>query len=214
MYANINAYSGGFKVGDLQYLWYPSSLQPLSLLLSGDAISPIVNLIGSHNVETGLAIIKVVFVATVISVFAGAGAAWLRPGIVPLHRLLLLSMGVAIIYTEVGGYTQMLLIYFIFMEKWRGFGRPAAIVMAYMLSFALDYPIAQVPTMVSDSYFAGRIIVTEYTIGAGIFVRPLLIHLILMTLSFVTIRDVWADARANGWRSPLPWHRRPLEAMP
>ena len=80
--------------------------------------------------------------------------------------------------------------------------------MAYLLSFPLDYPIAQVPTMVSDSYFAGRIIVTEYTIGIGIVVRPLLLHLILMTLSVVTIRDVWADARAKGWQSPLPWRRK------
>ena len=213
IYTNINAYAGGFKVGDLQYLWYPSSLQPLSLLLSGDAASPIVNLLGSHTVELGLAIIQLLVAATIIAVFAAAAAAWFRPGVVPLHRLILLSMGVAFIYSEVGGYTQMLLLFFIFMEKWRGVGRPAAIVMAYVLSFALDYPISQVPTMVSDSYFAGRMVITEYSIGVGIILRPMLVHFILMILSFVTIRDVWADARANGWQSPLPWRRKVEPAL-
>ena len=208
IYTNITNYAGGFKVGDVQYLWYPSSLQPLSLLLSGDALSPIVNLIGSHMVETGLVIINILVAATIVSVAAAAAAAWLRPAVVPLHRLLMLSMGVAVIYSEVGGYSHMLLLFFVFMEKWRGLGRGAVLVMAYLLCFPLDYPIAQVPTMVSDSYFAGRIIVTEYTIGVGIVVRPLLLHLILMILSLVTIRDVWADARANGWQSPLPWRRK------
>ena len=55
---------------------------------------------------------------------------------------------------------------------------------------------------------AGRIIVTENTIGIGIVVRPLMLHLMLITLSVVTIRDVWADARVNGWQSPLPWRRK------
>ena len=184
------------------------SLQPLSLLLSGDAFSPIVSLIGSHMVETGLSMIKILVAVTVALIAAAAAAAWLRPGAVPLYRLLMLSMGLAIIYTEVGGYTQMLLLFFVFMEKWRGFWRGAVLVLAYILCFPLDYPIAQVPTMVSDSYFAGRIIVTEYTIGIGIVIRPLLLHLILIILSVVTIRDVWVDARANGWRSPFPWRRK------
>ena len=210
---NIAAYAGGFKVGDLQYLWYPSSLEPISLLLSGDAASPIVNLIGSHMVEAGLAIIKVLVAATIVAVFVAAAAAWWRPGVVPLHRLILLSMGVAFIYSEVGGYTQMLLLFFIFMEKWRGIGRPAAIVMAYLLSVALDYPISEVPTMVSDSYLAGRMVIAEYYIGIGIVLRPMLIHFILITLSAVTIRDVWADARVHGWQSPLPWRRHPEPAL-
>ena len=208
IYTNITAYAGGFKIGDVAYLWYPSSLQPLSSLLSGDALSPIVNLIGSNMVETGLVIIKILVAATIVSVAAAAAAAWLRPGVVPLHRLILLSMGVAIIYSEVGGYTQMLLLFFVFMEKWRGIGRPAAIVMAYLLSVALDYPISEVPTMVTNSYFAGKMVIAEYYIGVGVVLRPMLIHVILMTLSVVTIRDVWADARANGWQSPLQWRRK------
>ena len=81
-----------------------------------------------------------------------------------------------------------------------------------MLFRSLDYPISQVPTMVSDSYFAGRMVITEYSIGIGIILRPMLLHFILMILSFVTIRDVWADAREHGWQSPLPWRRLPEPA--
>ena len=80
--------------------------------------------------------------------------------------------------------------------------------MAYLLSVALDYPISEVPTMVTDSYFANRMVIAEYYIGIGIVLRPMLIHVILIILSLVTIRDVWADARAKGWQSPLPWRRK------
>ena len=124
-----------------------------------------------------------------------------------MHRLILLSIGVAVINSEAGGYTQMILIFFVFFERWRGIGRPVAIVTAYLLCIALDVPIEQVPPVVRDSYLGGREVIATYSVGIGTLLRPVLIHVMLVSLAIVTIRDSWADARAHGWRSPLPWRK-------
>lgn len=207
LYNNITAYAGGFKAASLLDLWYPSSLKPVQLLLRGDAEFPVITALGSRTIEVAAIVVHVFVLTVTLSIVAAAAAAWWRPAVVPMHRLILLSMGIAVINSEVGGYTHMLLIYFVFMERWRGFGRPAAIIMAYVLCIALDIPIESVPPLVRDSYLAGRTLITEYSVGAGVLVRPVLVHLMLFSLALVTMRDVWADARRHGWRSPFPWGR-------
>ena len=212
LYNNITAYAGGFKAASLLDLWYPSSLQPIRLLLLGDAEFPVVTALGSHTIEVAAIVVRAFVLTVTLSVVAAAAAAWWRPAVVPMHRLIFLSIGIAIINSEVGGYTHMLLMYFVFMERWRGFGRPAAIVMAYVLCIALDIPIETVPPVVRDSYLSGTTIIAQYYVGVGVFVRPVLVQLMIFSLSLVTLRDAWADARRHGWRSPLPWRRE--DALP
>ena len=144
-----------------------------------------------------------------LAIIVAAAAAWWRPQLVPMHRLIFLSIAIAMINSELGGYTQLLLVFFVLMERWRGFGRQAAIVMAYVLCIALDIPIEQVPPVVRDSYLSGREVIAQYYVGVGVFVRPVLVHLMILSLALVTIRDVWADARQSGWRSPLARWREP-----
>jgi hypothetical protein len=214
IYDNITAYAAGFKAASLLDLWYPSSLQPVSLLLTGEAEFPVVTHLGSRLVELGALGVHVFVLGVSLAIVAAAAAAWWRPQAVPMHRLVLLSMGIALINSEVGGYTHMLLIFFVFMERWKGAGRPAAIVMAYVLCFALDIPIETAPPVVRDSFLANRMVIAEFYVGAGALVRPVLVHLILVSLSLVTIRDVWADARRNGWRSPFSRRAPEIAANP
>ncbi len=202
---NLTAYAGAFQQASLLEFWYPSSLQPIRLLLQGDTQFPVITALGSNTLAVAGGIVHAIILATTLSIVAAAAAAWWRPGAVPMHRLILLSIGIAVINSEAGGYTQMILIFFIFFERWRGVGRPVAIVTAYILCVALDFPIEQVPPVVRDSYLGGREVIAQYSVGVGTLLRPILIHLMLGSLALVTIRDAWADARANGWRSPLPW---------
>lgn len=205
IYHNVTAYAGAFQQASLLEFWYPSSLQPIRLLLQGDTQFPVMTALGSNFISVASLVVRALILATTLSILVAAAASWWRPAAVPMHRLILLSIGIAVINSEAGGYTQMILIFFVFMEKWRGFGRVAAIVMAYILCVALDFPIERVPPVVRDSYLGGREVIAEYSVGIGTLMRPVLIHLMLFSLSLVTIRDVWADARRNGWRSPLPW---------
>lgn len=211
IYNNLTAYAGAFQQASLLEFWYPSSLQPIRLLLSGETQFPVITALGSHTVAVASVAVRSLILAVTLSILAAAAASWWRPAAVPMHRLILLSIGLAVINSEAGGYTQMILIFFVFMEKWRGFGRVAAIVLAYVLCIALDFPIERVPPVVRDSYLGGREVIAEYSVGVGTLLRPVLIHLMLLSLALVTIRDVWADARRNGWRSPLPW-RNPTPA--
>lgn len=204
IYANITAYAAGFEQAKLPEFWYPSSLQPISLILQGDTQFPAITALGSQTVAVVSLAIRTIVLATTMTIVVAAAAAWWRPGAVPMHRLILLSIGIALINSEAGGYTQMILLFFVFFERWRGIGRPVAIIIAYILCIALDFPIAQLPPMVRDSYLGGREIIAEYSIGLGTLLRPLLIVLMLLSLALVTIRDVWAHARMHGWRSPFP----------
>lgn len=212
LYDNITAYAGGFKAASLLDLWYPSSLLPTKMLLEGNAEFPVIQALGTETVAIALLAVKVVIATVTLAIIVAAAAAWWRPQVVPMHRLVFLSMAIALINSEVGGYTQMLLIFFVFMERWRGVGRPVAIVIAYLLCIALDIPIEQVPPVVRDSYLSGRSIIAQYYVGVGVLIRPLLVHGMILSLAAVTIRDVWADARRHGWRSPWPFNRHSAEA--
>ena len=205
---NLTAYAGAFQQASLLEFWYPSSLQPIRLLLQGDTQFPVITALGSQTLAVAGTIVRAIILATTLAIVAAAAAAWWRPGAVPMHRLILLSIGIAVINSEAGGYTQMILIFFVFFETWRGIGRPMAIVTAYLLCIALDFPIEQVPPVVRDSYLGGREVIAHYSVGVGTLLRPVLIHLMLSSLAIVTIRDAWADAREHGWRSPLPWRNR------
>lgn len=208
---NLTAYAGAVQRDITLDFWYASSLKPIQLLLQGDTQFPAVNTLGSGTVAILEAIVRAIIVATSLTIVAAAIAAWWRPGAVPMHRLILLSIGIAVINSEVGGYNQMILIFFVFFERWRGIGRRVAIVIAYLLCIALDFPIASVPPLVRESYLGGREVIADYSIGVGTLLRPVLIHVMLLALALVTIRDCWSNARADGWRSPLPW-RNPRPA--
>ena len=204
IYANITVYADSFEQAKLPEFWYPSSLQPISLLLQGDTQVPAITALGSQAVVVASLVVRSIVLVATLTIVAAAAAAWWRPGAVPMHRLILLSIGIALINFEAGGYSQMILLFFAFFERWRGIGRPVAIIIAYTLCIALDFPIAGSPEVVRDSYLGGRTIIAEYSLGLGTLLRPLLVVLMLLSLALVTIRDVWAHARTHGWRSPLP----------
>jgi hypothetical protein len=203
LYDNITIFAGDMRGASLLELWYPSSLEPIHKVLEGKAEIQAITSLGSQGIEAALILVTVIVAGTTLSIVAAAIATWWRPGAVPMHRLVLLSMGIAVINSEVGGYTHMLLIFFVFMERWRGIGRRFAIVMAYLLCIALDFPIGDAPPVVRESFLSGKYVIADFYIGAGIILRPILVQLMLFSLALVTIRDAWADARANNWRSPL-----------
>ena len=119
-----------------------------------------------------------------------------------MHRLIFLSISIALITSEVSGYTQMLILFFVFMERWKGFGRGFALFLAYLLSIGLEFPIERIPPVYRESYLTGGPVISHYALGIGALSRPILVHILIVTLAMVTIRQVWAHARQQGWRAP------------
>jgi len=212
IYDNISAYASGAKGLTVLDLWYPSSFVPLKALLEGEATSPILTMIGSEPMKWALLAANSLYAAAMLSTLAAVAAAWWRPQVVPTYRLVFFSIAVAMITSEVGGYTHLFVLAFVFMEPWRGFGRKCAIVMAYVLCIGLEIPILDVPPIVRNSYLSGGPVIAEYSVGLGTFLRPILIHVLMMVLAGVTIRDVWRRTASEGWHLSFSSRRKLAQA--
>jgi hypothetical protein len=203
IYNNIVNYSGGFQAAGLLDLWYAGTYKPLLSLLRGEAF-PILNVLGSRQIELLSVVLPAILLATLGLIGLAALAAAFRPQRVPMYRLVFLSIAAALITSEAGGYTQMFLILFVFMEPWRGFGRIWAIVVCYILCIPADIPIVWVPPVVRESFLGGGPVIAQYAVGVGPFLRPGLVLSVAVALSCVTLRDVWDQFRSEGWRIGFP----------
>ncbi len=203
---NITRYSSGFEAAQVLDIWYSITYLPLISLLQGTAF-PVSSAVGSQTAELGLLILPLLMRAGQLAIVLAALAAWLRPEVIPGHRVVLLGTAMALISSEAGGYTQILVIMLVFMERWRGFARPMAILLAYVLCLPGDILVGSVPPFVRDSYFAGRMVEIHMGVGLGMFLRPGLLIAIAIALSCATIRDVIDDIRHHGNRSRWRFRR-------
>jgi len=198
---NVLNFSGLYQAITFLELWHTSSYGPhISLLTGQDQM--VAGLIGSRNVELLAFGLQVFTRAVQGTIVIAAIAAWVRPEVVPMHRLCFFGLALAMIIQEPGGYTQSYLIFFVFMERWKGVGRCWAIVAAYLLSIPFDFILdkAPLPTM-QESYLFGHAVFVTYYITFGPFVRPALVMLMSVALACVTVRDVWTDIRLQGWKT-------------
>lgn len=200
IYDNITGVSGLYQAITFLDLWYAATYQPLMSLLTGQT-QMVAGLIGSRNVELVAVVLRLIQYGVQASILLAALAAWLRPEVVPMHRLTLLGVAMAMISAEPGGYTQVVLIFFVFMEKWRGFGRSWAIFACYILCLPFDIILDRVPPQVQESYLAGHATFFQYYVTLGPFIRPALILSLAFALSCVTMRDVWIDVQKQGWKT-------------
>lgn len=211
IYANIKLFAESTVATTPIDLWNPITYRPAISLLNGPF--PVSNWIGSWWTE----LLSVVLPNTIYAVQAfialAALATVMRPAVVSQQRIVFLSFAMALVTSEAGSYTQAFLIVFVFMEPWRGFGRKWAILGCYALCIPSDlFTVYDVPSSVTSSFMGKREIITEYSVGIMPFIRPGIVLSIAFAMALVTIRDVWDDARAHGWQSPLPWRRLPEPA--
>lgn len=201
LYQNISLFASSLAATTLLDLWYSMTYKPLISLMTG-ATFPILNSVGSAPIELWSIILPAVITVTLVLIALAALAAAFRPQATPLHRLIFLSIAAALITSEAGGYTQVFMLLFVFMEKWRGMGRIWAIVAAYILCIPADFPMEWVPPVTRESYLFGGPVIAQYAVGIGPFLRPGLVLSLAISLSLVTLHDVSKQLRAEGWRFP------------
>lgn len=198
---NMKAFALSQEVPTVLDLWYTMSYKPLIALIDGRSAS-VVNQVGSAPIELFSIILPLAINGTICLIAVAAIAVAFRPSAAPLHRLIFLSMSSAVITSETGGYTQVFLLLFVFMEKWRGFGRIFAIVVGYILCLPFDVPVYLLPEVTRDSFLYGGPVTALYSVAYGPFIRPGLVLALAISLSLVTIHDVWRELRREGWRIP------------
>jgi hypothetical protein len=98
-------------------------------------------------------------------------------------------------------------ILFVFMERWRGYARPFAILCCYALCMPLDYSLSDLPMMVRESFLTKQQVEVTMSLGLGMILRPGILILATIALSAATVRDVWHDIRYQGWRARWRYRR-------
>jgi hypothetical protein len=207
IYDNIRQFSSSFVAGGPLDLWYPSSYNTAIALLRGTNF-PITAIIGSRPADLGVLFLELFTNFNRLAIMAAALAIWLRPEVVPLHRVVFFGIAFALMTSEAGGYTEILLLPFVFMETWRGIARPAALLLAYVLCIPMEIVVASLPSgVVRESYLGGREVIAFYGVGLMSLLRPGLIQLISTLLAAATLHDVWRDVRVQGWRQRWRFRR-------
>lgn len=217
IYRNITDYAAGLTINNPLDLWMASSLKPLFSLTDSE-VFPALLFVGSKNIELIRILIPIFMGMAQFLIMLSALFCFLRPEVVPRSRMIALSVGVAILSTEVSAYTQILVLLFVFMEPAKGLIRVYCVVIGYVLCLPFDLNLDALPPMVKDSFWLQRPVIVGYFLQVGPFVRPLLSLSIPVALAILTIIDVVKDIRESGadqrWRfrhdAPLlPWIRRP-----
>jgi hypothetical protein len=201
IYGNIASVSEEFEAGTLLDGWYAITYRPFLSILDGNNL-PIMAIIGSDAVEALLVLLPALQRFTQLLIILAAIAVWLRPEAVPMHRATCLALLLALVTSESGGYTQMLLFFFIYMERWQGLARPISIIIAYLLSIPADYVIDSYPPGVAESWIYGGPTFVDYVLTLGPFVRPMAVMIIAWCIAGLILADVRRDFSANpgGWR--------------
>ena len=121
---------------------------------------------------------------------AALGAAWLQPRALPLYRISAILFGAYLVTQSPGGYTQVFLLFLVFLEPWRRPGPIVALVCAYLLSLLGDWTISTVMELSLKSWLSGRDVNPDFGLTVGHFLRPGLIAVIVWALALDAIAEV------------------------
>ena len=130
----------------------------------------------------------------VVAVFLGT--LW-RPGAVPTHRLAALSVAVVTTTINTGGYSQLFLLFLVFLEPWKGRGCILALIFAYLLSISVDLPLFNIAHEEENSWLTGRYVGVDLSVEFGEILRPAMVLFIQYGLCATSIADLWRARAAT-----------------
>jgi hypothetical protein len=140
---------------------------------------------------------------------AALALACLRPATIPLARVALLLLLVSLTGRSPGGYSELLVVFLVFLETWRGFAVIVAIVVAYLISIPAEWIVSYLPNVHTGAWLTGEAVTARFGIGAGQFLRPFGLLVIQFALACDTIIRVTRALRAE-----IPVGARPTMLHP
>jgi hypothetical protein len=171
---------------------------------------PILRFIGSREYELFRFVIQLATMVSQATAVVAVLLAWLRPQTLPQARIALLLLLLSLTWRSPGGYSELLVVFLVFLERWSGIAAIVAIVTAYLISIPYEWIISSLPTIHTWSWLTGEAVTALFGIGIGQFARPIGLLLILLVLSLDSIVKVTCGLRADHIRrSAQP---RPLAA--
>ena len=204
LYRNIMDFEGFYQAINVLDLWYSGTYIPMISLAQGPF--PLTNYIGSTWVEFIEFAVPLMLRLTQAAIAMTCVWSFFRPRVLGTNRLALLCISFALLSTEAGGYTQILILFFVFMEKWDSAFQKAALVMAYILTIPGEISFGTIPAFPAYSYFAQQPVYLQFGIGVGSLIRPAMLQLMLILLSLDSMQRLYQstrDAINRGAMAPL-----------
>lgn len=123
--------------------------------------------------------------------------AWFYPRAVSMQRLVFFVLMQSFIVQNPGGYAMILVIFLVFMEKWRNFGTGLAIICAYLMSIPGDMTVTTIFEVQRESWLSGRIVISPYVLPLGSLVRPGILAIMLWALAIDTLLNIHRAAKVG-----------------
>jgi hypothetical protein len=193
LYRNIIDFAGFYQAINVLDLWYSGTYIPMVSLAQGPF--PLTNYIGSTWVELIEVAVPLLLRFTQAIIALTCVWSFFRPRVLGTNRLALLCISFALLSTEAGGYTQILILFFIFMEKWDSAFQKAVLVIAYVLCIPGEISFGTIPAFPAYSYFAQQPVYLQFGIGVGSLIRPALLQLMLILISLDSMRRLYRSTR-------------------
>lgn len=189
VYRNIVNWATNASPSALTDFWYSNTYVPLRYLLT-ESNAPVNLFLSSQQIEAAVLAIDVSVRLTQGLILIAAAATWLRPEVVSPHRAVFLGLALAMVTSETSPYTQPILFFFVFMERWQGWLRPLAISVCYLLCLPGEIRIGGDLNLIQYSFISGKYVVTSQGLGLSMLIRPLIFMLPAIFLALHTIVEV------------------------
>ncbi len=174
-------------------LYYATSYAPLVRFLNSDF--PVMEYVGSRPVEALTLVLPALMLLGQLGVVIAVCAAWARRAAVPMQWLNGAICALILSSSQPSAYAQIFMLFFVFMEPWRGPTRIMMLVCAYALSLVGDYSLFDIPQMPMESWLGGREVTPSVGVALGQFVRPGLVLLIQFGFVGLILQRVWRSFR-------------------
>ena len=157
-------------------LYYATSYAPLVRFMNSDF--PVMEYVGSRPVEALTLLLPLLTLLGQIGVVVAVCAAWSKRAAVPIQWMNGAICALILSSSQPSAYAQIFMLFFVFMEPWKGPTRIMMLVCAYTLSLVGDYALFDIPQLPMESWLGGREVLPSVGVALGQFIRPGLVLLI------------------------------------
>jgi hypothetical protein len=192
---NLQNWFGTFAISIWDLIVYSTTYAPY--LLFDVQHYPIRDFLDQRTVDLVKDIVTYELLASRIIALLCILGAWFYPRAVTLNRLVFFVLMQSFLVTNPGGYAIALIVFVVFLERWKNFGTGLAIVCCYLVSIPFDYPVATVLEVERLSWLSGRMVTVDYVLTVGTLARPALFVFMLWSLAIDTLIDIHRAVKAG-----------------
>ena len=174
--ANTRALAELQSGGNWSDIHYATSFNAIVRFITSDF--PIAYYTGTRILDQLELVLPLVMRLSQAAVLGCFLAAMLHPGAIRPRHLTAAICAMILTSSSPSGYAQIFLLFFVFMEPWRGPTRIILLVSAYLLSISYDYQIFEIIQPPYDSWLTNRQVQMEIGVAIGQFLRPALLLVI------------------------------------